>query len=225
MGYQKCKYDAMLPIALDGGAMGVSALTDNDKILELRENLINGLIREGWNSSDAEDWAHDILELAIRYRGQLRNPESFMGWLKAIKINLLRNRYKRRKKEEEALSEAGAIDLYNHRHFASPERDYNDRLGVPSEAFYEAHSSNGLNNLADSLFKELPSLFEDLGERMTKVFISRIILGFSTKETMRLLDASENVIKKDLMKAMGRIKKAGLASLAMASSHDGEELF
>ena len=209
MGYKNLKYDAGLPIALDGGAIGVAALTNEDRILELRQYLINGLVREGWNSTDAEDWAHDILELAIRYKDQLRNPESFMGWLKAIKINLLRNRYKRRKKEELAFEKAMEINMLSSHMSHHPENDYNGRLGVSQSKFNLAQSYNGLENLSTVLFNELPSLFDGMDERMRKVFISRVILEFSTKETMRLMNLSENVVKKDLMKAMDRIKKAG----------------
>ena len=48
-----------------------------------------------------------------------------------------------------------------------------------------------------------------MGDRMRKVFISRVILEFSTRETMKLMNLSENVVKKDLMKAMEKVKKAG----------------
>jgi len=199
----------MMPIALDGGAIGVSALTDDDKILTLRDNLINGLLREGWNSSDAEDWAHDILELAIRYRAQLRNPASFLGWLKAIKINLIRNRYKHRKREEDALAEASELGLFHPKYISSPEREYDGRLGASIEDLHHADSGNDLDSFSDSLFKELPEIFDGMNERMRKVFISRIILDFSTRETMQLLDISENMVKKDLMKAMDKIKQNG----------------
>jgi RNA polymerase sigma factor (sigma-70 family) len=209
LGYKNLKYDAGLPIALDGGAIGVAALTNEDKILELRQYLINGLVREGWNSADAEDWAHDILELAIRYKDQLRNPESFMGWLKMIKVNLLRNRYKRRKKEEAAFEKAFEINMISAQTNFHPENDYDGRLGIPQSKFHCAQSSDGLENLSTVLFNELPGLFDGMGERMRKIFISRVILEFSTRETMKLMNLSENVVKKDLMKAMDKVKQAG----------------
>lgn len=148
---------------------------------QFKRPLFNLVYRYTYNSEVAEDLLQDIFLKVFSHLHDIRNEETFVGWIYRIAVNTCYS-YLRRKKSQ----------LQRTMPFSEVERTIEGR----------AHESSD-----EIMKKSLDDAIQKLPNKMKSIFLLHDVQGFKHKEISRMLGCSMGTSKSQLFKARMKIRE------------------
>jgi len=143
--------------------------------------LFNLVYRYTYNSEVAEDLLQDIFLKVFSHLHDIRNEETFVGWIYRIAVNTCYS-YLRRKKSQ--LQRTMPID---------------DVEGKIEAKTYKSGD--------EIMKKSLDDAIQNLPDKMKRIFILHDVQGFKHREISRMLGCSMGTSKSQLFKARMKIRE------------------
>lgn len=168
-----------------------------EEVMALLPDLLSAARCMADNRADAEDVVAEAVARAWEHRADLRDRESFRGWIFRILRNCLLARRRRsdRRPEEVPLPEEGeetSFSLFERLHqpfllwWGNPEEEFFDRL----------------------LKEDLERAVEELPDVYRSTLILADVHGFTYAEIADLLDVPVGTVRSRLARARSRLKEA-----------------